>query len=227
MTETQVQYASVIHSSGNDLLELLNSILDLAKAESGTVTVDVTSLSMGELRTGLLREFEHVANAQGLGYSVDLAPDCPAHDRHRPAATPPDPEEPDLERVQVHRARPGRHCGSVWPTVDGARPPSRWRTPRRSSPSRSTDTGIGIDDAAAAPDLRSVRAGRRHHRPALRRHRARPLDQPGARRAARRRDHRVQHSGSRAARSPSTCPRICPPSIATRSRRRRSSAPVR
>ena len=37
MTATQVQYASVIHASGNDLLRLLNDILDLAKVESGTV----------------------------------------------------------------------------------------------------------------------------------------------------------------------------------------------
>ena len=37
MTDTQVEYASVIRASGNDLLSLLNSILDLAKVESGTV----------------------------------------------------------------------------------------------------------------------------------------------------------------------------------------------
>ena len=40
MTATQVEYASVIRSSGKELLELLNSILDLAKVESGTVTVE-------------------------------------------------------------------------------------------------------------------------------------------------------------------------------------------
>ncbi|HLL23023.1 MAG TPA: GAF domain-containing protein, partial [Kofleriaceae bacterium] len=34
LTETQVQYASVIQSSGTDLLRLLNDILDLAKVES-------------------------------------------------------------------------------------------------------------------------------------------------------------------------------------------------
>ncbi|MGZ4690067.1 MAG: response regulator [Acidimicrobiia bacterium] len=78
MTDTQVEYASVIHSSGNELLELLNSILDLAKAESGTVTVEMTDLSIPELRTGLAREFEPVALGKGLEYSVDLAPDCPA-----------------------------------------------------------------------------------------------------------------------------------------------------
>ena len=37
MTETQVQYASVISTSGKELMSLLNSILDLAKVESGTM----------------------------------------------------------------------------------------------------------------------------------------------------------------------------------------------
>ena len=37
LTEAQVQYANVIHSSGTDLMRLLNDILDLAKVESGTV----------------------------------------------------------------------------------------------------------------------------------------------------------------------------------------------
>jgi signal transduction histidine kinase/HAMP domain-containing protein len=77
MTDTQVEYASVIHASGNDLLELLNSILDLAKVESGTVTAEMSELSVGELRVALLREFEHVAQAKGLGYSIDLAPESP------------------------------------------------------------------------------------------------------------------------------------------------------
>ena len=78
MTPTQVEYASVIHASGNDLLELLNSILDLAKVESGTVTAEMADVSVGELRTALMREFEHVAQANGLGYSIDLTPNSPA-----------------------------------------------------------------------------------------------------------------------------------------------------
>jgi signal transduction histidine kinase/DNA-binding response OmpR family regulator/HAMP domain-containing protein len=78
MTGTQVEYASVIHSSGNELLELLNSILDLAKAESGTVTVETTDLDVSELTAGLLREFEPIALAKNLEYSIGLAGDCPA-----------------------------------------------------------------------------------------------------------------------------------------------------
>jgi signal transduction histidine kinase/DNA-binding response OmpR family regulator/HAMP domain-containing protein len=77
LTETQVEYASVIHSSGNELLELLNSILDLAKVESGTITPDNVEVSLGELRAALLREFGPVAQARGLNYSIDLAPSAP------------------------------------------------------------------------------------------------------------------------------------------------------
>jgi signal transduction histidine kinase/DNA-binding response OmpR family regulator/HAMP domain-containing protein len=78
LTDTQVEYASVIHSSGNELLELLNSILDLAKVESGTVPAENEEVSLVQLRTGLLREFGPVALQKGLTYTIDLAPDTPA-----------------------------------------------------------------------------------------------------------------------------------------------------
>jgi signal transduction histidine kinase len=77
MTETQVEYASVILASGRDLLSLLNSVLDLAKAESGTVVVELADVSVAELRTGFLREFEPVAQGKGLAYSVEVDPDVP------------------------------------------------------------------------------------------------------------------------------------------------------
>ena len=52
LTDTQVQYASVIHSSGTDLLRLLDDILDLAKVESGTVTLEISELPLAELQGG-------------------------------------------------------------------------------------------------------------------------------------------------------------------------------
>ena len=77
MTERQVEYASVILASGRDLLELLNNILDLAKAESGTVVADLSLAVVEDLRNALFREFEHVAQARALGFSIDIAPDVP------------------------------------------------------------------------------------------------------------------------------------------------------
>jgi signal transduction histidine kinase/HAMP domain-containing protein/ActR/RegA family two-component response regulator len=77
LTASQVQYASVIHASGSDLLRLLNDILDLAKVESGTVTLESSELPLAELRDSLERDFAHVADQKGLGFSVELAPELP------------------------------------------------------------------------------------------------------------------------------------------------------
>ena len=77
LTAAQVQYADVIHSSGTDLLRLLDDILDLAKVESGTVTLDISELPLAELRDGLERDFRHVADLKGVAFSVLLEPDLP------------------------------------------------------------------------------------------------------------------------------------------------------
>ncbi|MDP9294742.1 MAG: ATP-binding protein, partial [Actinomycetota bacterium] len=77
LTEAQVQYAGVIHSSGTDLLRLLNDILDLAKVESGTVALEISELPLVELKDSLERDFRHVADHKGVAFSVELAPDLP------------------------------------------------------------------------------------------------------------------------------------------------------
>jgi signal transduction histidine kinase/HAMP domain-containing protein len=74
LTEAQVRYASVIHSSGTDLLRLLNDILDLAKVESGTVTLEVSELPLVEVQDVLQRDFGHVADQKGVAFSVEIAP---------------------------------------------------------------------------------------------------------------------------------------------------------
>ncbi len=78
LTEAQVQYATVIHSSGSDLLRLLNDILDLAKVESGTVRLDVRELPLDELKKALELDFRHVAEQKGVAFDVELMPGAPA-----------------------------------------------------------------------------------------------------------------------------------------------------
>jgi signal transduction histidine kinase/HAMP domain-containing protein len=77
MSETEVEYATVILASGRDLLGLLNSILDLAKAESGTVAVEMAEVSVRDLSSALRQEFEHIAKSNDLGFSVEVAADVP------------------------------------------------------------------------------------------------------------------------------------------------------
>ena len=77
MTESQVEYAGVIRSSGRDLLALLNNILDLAKAESGTMHVQTSSVSIRHLAAELERAYKLIAEPQGLTLSVDVDEHCP------------------------------------------------------------------------------------------------------------------------------------------------------
>jgi signal transduction histidine kinase len=78
LTDAQVEYAGVIHDSGSDLLRLLDDILDHAKAESGTVSLDISNQPLDGLRDGLERDFRHVAEKQGLEFTVELSPSAPA-----------------------------------------------------------------------------------------------------------------------------------------------------
>jgi signal transduction histidine kinase/CheY-like chemotaxis protein len=78
LTATQVQYASVIRSSGNDLLRLLNDILDLAKVESGTVKLELSDLSLADLQETIENDFHKVAEKQELSFAVSFAPGLPA-----------------------------------------------------------------------------------------------------------------------------------------------------
>jgi HAMP domain-containing protein/signal transduction histidine kinase/DNA-binding response OmpR family regulator len=73
----QVKFAETIHSSGTDLLSLINDILDLTKIESGTMAVDPSEFRLHEMRDYVTRNFRHVADGKGLELTVELAQDLP------------------------------------------------------------------------------------------------------------------------------------------------------
>ncbi|MEX2309343.1 MAG: HAMP domain-containing protein [Pirellulales bacterium] len=74
LTPKQTEYCKTIHSSGNDLLMLINDILDLSKIESGTVVLDVGELRFEDLHDYVDRTFRHVAEAKGVDFAVELDP---------------------------------------------------------------------------------------------------------------------------------------------------------
>jgi signal transduction histidine kinase/CheY-like chemotaxis protein len=72
LTAKQVKFSETIHTSGTDLLALINDILDLSKIESGKMDVDIGAVRFTELEDYCSRTFRHVAEGKGLEFSIEV-----------------------------------------------------------------------------------------------------------------------------------------------------------
>ena len=144
----QVEFARTIHGAGTDLLNLISDILDLSKIESGTVTVDAEEIFFTNVLETVARPFRHQAESQGLRFDVQVDRLAAAQPGHRLQAPAADPQEPAVQRAEIHR--PGQRAAAraagadrLAPRQHGAQPgarrswPSRSPTPASASRSRS------------------------------------------------------------------------------------------
>ena len=78
LSDRQVEFARTIHSAGSDLLGLINDILDLSKIESGTVTLEIGEVVLGDLRNHVERTFSQLAQEKKLDFTIEMDEALPA-----------------------------------------------------------------------------------------------------------------------------------------------------
>jgi signal transduction histidine kinase/CheY-like chemotaxis protein/CHASE3 domain sensor protein len=132
LSAEQVRYAQTIQSSGNDLLNLINDILDLSKIEAGHVEIRPEWVSLERLTSNLRHVFEPIAHDKGLEFAIEVTPECP-----ETISTDPQRLEQVLKNLLSNAFKfteSGKIDLAVKPTGDGQIALS------------VTDTGIGISD---------------------------------------------------------------------------------
>ncbi|MDB5966199.1 MAG: response regulator, partial [Polaromonas sp.] len=85
LSSEQVKFAESIHNAGNDLLNLINDILDIAKVEAGTLEVRPEVTPLSSIAGGLQAMFEPLASRKGVQLQIaihDGAPRSVHTDRH-------------------------------------------------------------------------------------------------------------------------------------------------
>ena len=144
LTPKQVEFARTIHSSGAELLALINDILDLAKIESGTVTLNIAAERFDEMPDYVERTFRQMASDKGLEFVVAVERRAAAGDGDRRQAPAADPHQPAVERLQVHQQGPGRAAGRARRARAGASATRCSSAPTTVVAFSVIDTGIGI-----------------------------------------------------------------------------------
>ncbi|MEK5217108.1 CHASE3 domain-containing protein [Psychrobacillus sp. FSL H8-0487] len=70
LTDEDAEFANVIHSSGEDLLSLINDILDLSKVEAGKLEVLFEEVNLSELPQHMEHVFSPIAQKKNLEFHI-------------------------------------------------------------------------------------------------------------------------------------------------------------
>ncbi len=78
LTEKQIESARAIYTSGSELLNLINEILDLSKVEAGKVELVIEQTSIASTIDNLKRVFKDIAVEKKIPFEISVAEDVPA-----------------------------------------------------------------------------------------------------------------------------------------------------
>jgi CheY-like chemotaxis protein/signal transduction histidine kinase len=68
----EVEFVKNIYSSGTDLLNLINEILDLSKVESGKMELEVGEVSFDDIAADMRSMFSEIAKAKSIDFNINV-----------------------------------------------------------------------------------------------------------------------------------------------------------
>ncbi len=143
LTAKQVEFAQTILTSGSDLLNLINDVLDLSKVEAGKMDVNAADVRLPDVKDFVERNFGAIAEQKGLDFHVELTPDLP------PAIYTDGGRLQQVLKNLLSNAFKFTEDGDVTLTIRRAEKGRRFQNPTLEAASdviafAVTDTGIGI-----------------------------------------------------------------------------------
>ena len=142
LTDKQLEFIRTIHSSGAELLALINDVLDLSKVEAGKMILNFEEMNLTGLGTFIEQNFRHVAEQRRLALRVSLAEDLPSSiftDRQRVE---------QIVKNFLSNAMKFTEQGEVYVHIDRPRPETHFfrkeLSPQHAVAIAVSDTGIGI-----------------------------------------------------------------------------------
>ncbi|WP_442937701.1 HAMP domain-containing protein [Nonomuraea sp. SBT364] len=141
LTPKQVEYATVIHSAGSDLLQLINDILDLSKVEAGKMDISPERVGMRQLLDYVEATFRPMTTEKSLEFRITTAPGVPD------SLLTDDSRLRQVLRNLLSNAVKFTETGSVELRIEPASPAQLPPSVRPHGPAvafRVIDTGIGI-----------------------------------------------------------------------------------
>ncbi|MEK3740741.1 MULTISPECIES: CHASE3 domain-containing protein [Paenibacillus] len=77
LSEEDIEFSKAIHSSGQDLLALINDILDLSKVEAGKLNIEIEAINISEIPEAMIQNFSQLSRKKEIPLQIQLGENLP------------------------------------------------------------------------------------------------------------------------------------------------------